>query len=1105
MNKRKFVASRGLFPALHNRLRSGFGAAPILYMLGLIGVGAGVLFSSYSQSIKNNIVLGSTIAVRNDIEASTNTLAAISVLSQDGQKLCPPGFSSTVSSVSDGSCFPEDTDPKPENTPLVPIKLDPLSAATASRLPSPPDGQPTLDGFLKNSADVDVGVLRADSGTKQIDPWGHYYIVCRWSNPTSSGNAFQILSAGPSGKFHADTYCGNNPSPTTGNFSKLIDTPNATNRASIWQTAVGTSGTVEARYSATGVVVDAEGNLTVPGNLNLTGADKVVSLASADVTMTSGDLSLVNGSVTLGAGNVTITGGALAVGSSSLTNAGDLAVRSGAFTGALSAATTSGNGFYVDASGNMSLGPIGSPVLSVVAATGNATIAGTVAIGSTVTIGSSSATSSASLNTFGAVHIATTVLSTTSSVPYLSVGTPSSGTPVSYPWAVDQAGNMNANNITASSYGAVNATSINDSGSLTVTGSTTLAALSAGDTTLGNVTASSYGAVNATSISGSGDATIGGNLTVIGTINGVAGGGANLSNSIGVVSIEHGGTGYSASNTLDGLLGYLGVRDASNLTMGTLPVGRLPVVFGSGDPAGTYNTVQVDQFGRVIAVANVYPDTLSDEDSDSIALASNVITFTINGTIEGVWDANGLTIGSSSPARATLDLGRGNDALVVPVGTAGQQPATPTVGMIRYNTTNNAFEIYAGATPSWQSLVTATTTQWVTSGSNIYYTTGNVGIGTTNPLQTLHVNGPIMLAAGACGVNTAGSIQYSAAGELQLCNGTSWITFASGSGSGNVFGAGTPNYVAKFTDASTIGDSAIYEALGYVGIGTNAPASSLQVSGGLFEVEGAYNSGASLPAAYATNGISRMFFYPRKAALRAGITDASQWSDGNIGYVSIGLGENVKATGNYSIALGNAVSSGSYSVAAGGYVNASGNYAVALGGYSTASGAYSTAIGPYSTAASYGETVIGRYNVGGGTAGSWVATDPIFEIGIGADSANKANAVTVLKNGNVGVGTATPAQRLVVTSSGVNVDTLRIYGAGGASNYHIGLGFNDYGVGNNGASLFYGGNKIFIGYVVKPSLISYNYSRVVSCFRDQNITFKQDVTFHKTSHQATDK
>jgi hypothetical protein len=69
-------------------------------------------------------------------------------------------------------------------------------------------------------------------------------------------------------------------------------------------------------------------------------------------------------------------------------------------------------------------------------------------------------------------------------------------------------------------------------------------------------------------------------------------------------------------------------------------------------------------------------------------------------------------------------------------------------------------------------------------------------------------------------------------------------------------------------------------------------------------------------------------------------------------------------------------------------------------GYSTtASGTYSTAMGFKTTAASFISTAIGRYNIGGGSATTWVATDPLFEIGIGTNIGALANAVTVLKNG----------------------------------------------------------------------------------------------------------
>ena len=71
-------------------------------------------------------------------------------------------------------------------------------------------------------------------------------------------------------------------------------------------------------------------------------------------------------------------------------------------------------------------------------------------------------------------------------------------------------------------------------------------------------------------------------------------------------------------------------------------------------------------------------------------------------------------------------------------------------------------------------------------------------------------------------------------------------------------------------------------------------------------------------------------------------------------------------------------------------------------------------MGSRTVAESYISTALGRYNVGGGNATSWVSTEPLFEIGIGTSDLNRNNAMTVLKNGNVGIGTTAPTSKLHV-------------------------------------------------------------------------------------------
>ena len=187
---------------------------------------------------------------------------------------------------------------------------------------------------------------------------------------------------------------------------------------------------------------------------------------------------------------------------------------------------------------------------------------------------------------------------------------------------------------------------------------------------------------------------------------------------------------------------------------------------------------------------------------------------------------------------------------------------------------------------------------------------------------------------------------------------------------------------------------------------------------------------------------TRMMWYPVKAAFRAGYVQSTQWDEANIGNFSTAFGANTKASAYYSTALGRStIASGAYGLACGHNSTASGDYsivagygsiasgvassafgdnAMAEGNYSNATGFFTTASGQFSTAhgrsvnaESFACMAIGRYNFGGGSAISWIESDPLFEVGNGTAEV-PANALTVLKNGNVGIGTHTPSSDLEV-------------------------------------------------------------------------------------------
>ena len=136
------------------------------------------------------------------------------------------------------------------------------------------------------------------------------------------------------------------------------------------------------------------------------------------------------------------------------------------------------------------------------------------------------------------------------------------------------------------------------------------------------------------------------------------------------------------------------------------------------------------------------------------------------------------------------------------------------------------------------------------------------------------------------------------------------------------------------------------------------------------------------------------------------------------GEASIAMGDSTRALWAYSAAMGDSTTASGYaSTAMGSFTSASGSRSTAIGYFTTASGDTSTAMGYWTTAQPYASLAIGRYNVVSGTPGSWVDTEPVFIIGNGASAGSPSNALTVLKNGNVGIGTTEPVAKLDVNGT----------------------------------------------------------------------------------------
>jgi Head domain of trimeric autotransporter adhesin len=180
-----------------------------------------------------------------------------------------------------------------------------------------------------------------------------------------------------------------------------------------------------------------------------------------------------------------------------------------------------------------------------------------------------------------------------------------------------------------------------------------------------------------------------------------------------------------------------------------------------------------------------------------------------------------------------------------------------------------------------------------------------------------------------------------------------------------------------------------------LGISVTNPLAGLHVgdSSVLFSATGEIPGVQGLPP---VQGAGRRFmWYPDKASFRVGYVDATQWDKDNIGTYSVAMGYGTKA---------------------------SQGYATALGFHTTASGAASTALGNQTTAKAFGSVSIGSLNDFSDNPDplNVNSTDRIFQIGNGG-GAFPSNAMTVLRNGNVGIGSITPEAKLSISANGTEL------------------------------------------------------------------------------------
>ncbi len=387
----------------------------------------------------------------------------------------------------------------------------------------------------------------------------------------------------------------------------------------------------------------------------------------------------------------------------------------------------------------------------------------------------------------------------------------------------------------------------------------------------------------------------------------------------------------------------------------------------------------------------------------------------------------GLGITTPHP-NAYFQVNSNNKGVLLPRMTAAQRlaiaPAAGATGLLVFDTDSVAYMYWSGS--GWVKMVNSTGGDlWKALGTDIYNgNTGNVGIGTiVAPAAKLQVLGGSFLANYYFPANPSPAAPPVSGPGRRMMWYLDKAAFRSG-------------YVAdNYWDKDSIGNYSF--AAGYnteakgegsVSIG------SYNISTGSYSGSFGYNNSASGQYSVSLGG-----YNAAPGNFGAMATGFSTTASGNASFSS---GSSSVASGSSSFALGNfSTASGSMSIAGGEQSVASGQGAVALGRYAAASGLGATSLGSSSnasggasfaansatlssgysassfgiatTAKAYGAFSAGVLNDDSDSPDPNTASgsDRIFQVGNGyylSGLPYRYNALTILRNGNVGLNNTSP-------------------------------------------------------------------------------------------------
>jgi hypothetical protein len=334
----------------------------------------------------------------------------------------------------------------------------------------------------------------------------------------------------------------------------------------------------------------------------------------------------------------------------------------------------------------------------------------------------------------------------------------------------------------------------------------------------------------------------------------------------------------------------------------------------------------------------------------------------------------------------------------------------------------------------------------------------NVGIGTTTPIARLHVSDSNVLFTGSVSipfttiyhppasgagnrmmwypqkaafrVGGVGNDEWDKdnIGRYSFATGYSTRAIGEGAFSSGYYSVASGEYSIAVGDATT--------ASGY----SSTAMGSLTIASGLASTAmGAFTTASG---EYST-------------AMGAFTTASGEYSTA-MGYQTIAsglysnaMGRETEALGQSSTAMGSLTTALALnSTAMGVGTTASGNNSTSMGSSSTASGSNSTAMGTQTIASGSAATAMGihtiaktNFSLAIGRYNDTTTVNRLFEIGNGLSHSSRSNAMTVLENGNIGIGTTNPHALLQFANTTVN-RKLILYETVNNDHQYYGFGIN---------------------------------------------------------------